>query len=149
MRRLRTTILLLLALAPVSVYGDVVYFGGAGDARTHWVGYRVSLGTNSIQWTAYVLDPAKRGRIQIAPATFRQVGTNTWTAIFDETAFHGKEARMGLASHTLRITYGPDPDVLKLQDGADTLQLRKMSGADLKTLESGRIPNPRGGASER
>jgi len=144
---LRTYIVLYLGLMCFAAHADGVYFGGIGDTNTHWIGYRVSVTSNLITWTAYTLSTARHGRIKTAPAKFWPVGTNTWTAIFDEHGFQGNKQIIALNKHTIRLVSSRDPELIQIQDGKDILNLRRMSERDLEVLKSGRIPSPRSGAN--
>ena len=141
MNTLRIPVFLFMAFAGLSVRADTIYFGGIGDTNTHWVGYRVSVATNSITWTAYTLDPAKRGRIKAAPATFSPAGTNTWTAMFDEYVLQKNAEAIVLARHELRIISSGDDELIQIQDGKDIVKLLRMSPEDVAALKGGRIPN--------
>jgi hypothetical protein len=147
MNTLCISVLLSLALVCLPARAGDLYFGGIGDTNTHWVGYRVSATKNAFSWTAYTLDPAKRGSIKIAPATFSRAGTNAWTAVFDEYVLRKNAEVVGLARHDLRIISRRDPQSIQIQDGKDTLELFKMSPEDLAALKAGRIPNPRGASN--
>jgi hypothetical protein len=149
MNTLRLSVLLSLALVCLPARAGDLYFGGFGDTNTHWVGYRVSATTNAFSWTAYTLDPAKRGSIKIAPATFSAAGTNTWTAVFEEYVLRKNAEVVGLARHDLRIISRRNPQSIQIQDGKDTLKLFKMSPDDLAALKAGRIPNLRGAVNGR
>jgi len=140
---------MVLTLVSMATHAADLYFGGTGDTNSHWVGYQVSVDTNSFAWKAYTLDLARRGRIQIAPATFTQVGSNTWTAVFDEHVRRGNGEVYGLAHHELQITIGPDRQCIRVRDGREAFDLLRVSPEDLKVIKSGRIPNQQGGANGR
>jgi len=141
MNMFRVSIFLFFAFVCVAARADDVYFGGSGDTKTHWVGYRVTVSSNSITWTAYTLDLARHGKIKIAPATFSPAGTNRWTATFDEYVFRTNAVVAGLASHNLQIISTRDRQSIQIQDGKEILNLLRMSPEDLRAIKSGRIPN--------
>jgi hypothetical protein len=99
------------------------------------------VGANSITWTAYTLDPEKRGRIQRAPATFSPTGTNAWTAVFDEYVLRTNGAVIGLAHHDIHIISGRDRQAMRIQDGKEVFNLLKLSPEDLRAIKRGRIPD--------
>lgn len=134
--------LAFLLLAGMAAQGADFYFGGTGDTNSNWVGYRVCVATNSFTWTAYTLDLGRRGRIQVAPATFTRVGSNTWTAVFDEQVRRGNSEVYGLAQHEIEISIGSDRQSIRVRDGKEAFDLLKMSRDALRDLDSGRIPNP-------
>jgi hypothetical protein len=149
MSALRTSAFLVLLLASMATDAADFYFGGTGNTNSHWVGYQVAVDTNSFTWTAYTLDPARRGRINIAPATFAPVRSNTWTAKFDEYFRRGNGEGYGLARHELRISIRPDRQAIRVRDGADAFDLLRVSREDLSVIRNGRIPNQQGGANGR
>ena len=141
MNTLRAIVLLFVALACAAARADDLYFGGSGDTNTHWVGYLASVGAHPITWTAYTLDPDKRGRIKIAPATFSPAGTNAWTAIFDEYVLRTNGAAIGLAYHHIHITSRRDRQSIQVQDGKEAFDLLRLSPEDLRAIKRGRIPS--------
>jgi hypothetical protein len=149
MSALRTSAFLALVLASAATPAADSYFGGTGDTNSHWVGYLASVNTNLFTWTAYTLDPAKRGRIKNAPATFTPMGSNTWTANFDEYFRRGDAEGYGLAHHELRINIKPGRQAIRVQDGREAFDLLRVSREDSNVIKSGRIPNPQGGANGR
>ena len=132
---------LWLFLACMAANAGDAYFGGVGDSNAHWVGYLVSVDKNSFAWTASTLDPARRGRIKVAPATFTAVGSNSWTAVFDEYFRRGNGQGYGLSHHELQIKMSEDRESIQIHDGKRGFDLLRMSPEDLKVIKSGRIPN--------
>jgi hypothetical protein len=147
MNALHTSAFLVLALASIAAHAADFYFGGTGDTNTHWVGFQLAVDTSSFAWKAYTLDPARRGRIKIAPATFTLVRSNTWTANFDEYFRRGNGEGYGLAHHELQISIRPDRRFIQVHDGREVLDLLRVSREDLVVIKSGRIPNPQRGAN--
>jgi len=141
MKTLRASIFLFFALFCMAGRSDDRYFGGSGDTNTHWVGYQVSVAATSMIWTAYSLDPAKRGRIKIAPATFSPAGTNVWTAIFDENVFQSNEVVTGLASHSIQLISNRERRFLRIRDGEKLIDLAMMPPEDLRAVDGGVIPD--------
>src|SRR5207237_3310756 len=99
MKTLPAFLFFLATVSGASARADWIYFGGAGDLNTHWVGYQVTVAGNSTKWAAYKLDPAKPGKLKIAPATFSPDGTDQWTAVFDEFVIREGSTIAGLAKH--------------------------------------------------
>lgn len=143
MKTLNTWITILFGFACTIACADDLYFGGMGETNTHWIGYQISLRTTkSIAWTAYTLDSTKDAEIKIAPAIFSPVGTNAWTAIFDEHAFTTNgEVIIGLSKHDLHILSIRDGQSIQIQDGKDKIELLKISSDALKQIRDGQIPN--------
>jgi outer membrane lipoprotein-sorting protein len=127
-------------LIGVVARADGTYFGGAGDPKTHWVGYEVTVSKDSVHWTAYTLDAAKPEKIAIAPATFHPAGADRWTCVFDEITRAKNSTTAGLAKHDLKIISPPNGQSMQVQDGDETLTLAQLTPDEAKALKSGEIP---------
>lgn len=131
---------ILLAIALIShgaqVWAGDFYFGGYGDIKHQWTGYSVKQTKSGLtNWIAYTL--AEPGKITIAPATFHQNHTNTWSAIFDEHVFGTNGTGYGLSAHNLTVRNIQEGRAITLQDGQTNVTLKILSETELSRIQNG------------